>query len=113
MLEAQLVEDLGQVRQAQRVLESPWSFGVFPLTQVLLRRVRYPELQLSEAAEALGTTAARAAQALELGLDASDFVIEASTTLDGARFDAQFPATLCRVHAGSRNRPTADYCAGR
>lgn len=113
VFEAQLVEDLGQVRQAQRVLESPWSFGVFPLTQVLLRRVRYPELQLSEAAEALGTTAARAAQALELGLDASDFVIEASTTLDGSRFDAQFPATLCRVHAGSRNRPTADYCAGR
>jgi hypothetical protein len=113
VLDEQLAEDLGQARGAQRALETPRDRSPYPLSSLLLRRALYPELPLADAAEALGATAGVTAQALELGVDGDDLAIQNDTVIDGASFDAQFPATLCQVHERSRNRPSAEYCAGR
>jgi hypothetical protein len=71
------------------------------------------EVPLPEVAELLGTSSGAAAQVFELGVDGDDIYVESNTMIDRASFDAQFVAKLCQAHAGSRNRPSEAYCAGR
>ncbi|MEO8184542.1 MAG: hypothetical protein ABI895_37510 [Deltaproteobacteria bacterium] len=101
-LDSLLADDLGGQLGVERLLELPTNIGN-PLTEHVLLTMA-PAMRVTEMAELLGTTLNGVLE--QPGVDPFE-------GLDRATFRAQFQGALCRLHAGSRNRPSDDYCAGR